>query len=428
MTKLIPLAERARPKNLSEFVGQEHLLGERKSLRILIENEKISSMIFWGPPGSGKTTLARIIALSLNAEFFQISAVTSGVRDIRAIIQQAQENFQKNQRTFLFIDEIHRFNKAQQDSLLHSVESGVLTLIGATTENPSFEVISPLLSRCRVYVLKPLSDENLETILSNVMMTDDYLKVLNIEIVDQDYFILMSNGDARILLNGLETAVELCNKSDDGKISITKKIINEAFQKKKIDYDKAGEEHYNVISAFIKSVRGSDPDAAVYWLARMLEGGEDPLFIARRMIVLASEDIGNASPTALVLATNAFTACHYIGMPEARIILSQCATYLASVPKSNASYQAINNAMRDVEKLPNYPVPLHLRNAPTRLMKDLNYGKDYKYAHSFEEHFVDDDYLPEELKDKQYYKPTELGQEKNLKDRLKSLWGKRKKY
>lgn len=428
MTKLIPLAERARPKNLSEFVGQEHLLGERKSLRILIENEKISSMIFWGPPGSGKTTLARIIALSLNAEFFQISAVTSGVRDIRAIIQQAQENFQKNQRTFLFIDEIHRFNKAQQDSLLHSVESGVLTLIGATTENPSFEVISPLLSRCRVYVLKPLSDENLETILSNVMMTDDYLKVLNIEIVDQDYFILMSNGDARILLNGLETAVELCNKSDDGKISITKKIINEAFQKKKIDYDKAGEEHYNVISAFIKSVRGSDPDAAVYWLARMLEGGEDPLFIARRMIVLASEDIGNASPTALVLATNAFTACHYIGMPEARIILSQCATYLASVPKSNASYQAINNAMRDVEKLPNYPVPLHLRNAPTRLMKDLNYGKDYKYAHSFEEHFVDDDYLPEELKDKQYYKPTELGQEKNLKDRLESLWGKRKKY
>lgn len=428
MTKLIPLAERARPKNLSEFVGQEHLLGERKSLRILIENEKISSMIFWGPPGSGKTTLARILAQSLNVEFFQISAVTSGVRDIRAIIQQAQENFQKNQRTFLFIDEIHRFNKAQQDSLLHSVESGVLTLIGATTENPSFEVISPLLSRCRVYVLKPLSDENLKSILSNVLMTDDYLKVLNIEIVDQDYLILMSNGDARIMLNGLETAVELCNKSDDGKFSITKKIINEAFQKKKIDYDKAGEEHYNVISAFIKSVRGSDPDAAVYWLARMLEGGEDPLFIARRMIVLASEDIGNASPTALVLATNAFTACHYIGMPEARIILSQCATYLASVPKSNASYQAINNAMRDVEKLPNYPVPLHLRNAPTRLMKDLNYGKDYKYAHSFEDHFVDDDYLPEELKDKQYYKPTELGQEKNLKDRLKSLWGKKKKY
>lgn len=428
MTKLIPLAERARPKNLSEFVGQEHLLGDGKSLRILIENEKISSMIFWGPPGSGKTTLARIIAQSLNAEFFQISAVTSGVKDIRAIIQQAQENFQNNQRTFLFIDEIHRFNKAQQDSLLHSVESGVLTLIGATTENPSFEVISPLLSRCRVYVLKPLSDKNLDSILSNVLMTDDYLKVLNIEIIDQDYLILMSNGDARILLNGLETAVELCNKSDDGKISITKKIINEAFQKKKIDYDKAGEEHYNVISAFIKSVRGSDPDAAVYWLARMLEGGEDPLFIARRMIVLASEDIGNASPNALVLATNAFTACHYIGMPEARIILSQCAIYLASVPKSNASYQAINNAISDVEKLPNYPVPLHLRNAPTRLLKDLNYGKDYKYAHSFEDHFINDDYLPEELKDKQYYKPTELGQEKNLKDRLKSLWGKKKKY
>lgn len=428
MTKLIPLAERARPKNLSEFVGQEHLLGERKSLRILIENEKISSMIFWGPPGSGKTTLARIIAQSLHAEFFQISAVTSGVRDIRTIIQHAEENFQENRRTFLFIDEIHRFNKAQQDSLLHSVESGVITLIGATTENPSFEVISPLLSRCRVYVLKPLSIENLKMILTNVIKTDEYLRKLDIEITDIDYLILMSNGDARILLNGLETAIELTQKAGDKKIIVTKEITNEAFQKKKIDYDKAGEEHYNVISAFIKSVRGSDPDAAVYWLARMLEGGEDPLFIARRMIVLASEDIGNASPTALVLATNAFTACHYIGMPEARIILSQCATYLASVPKSNASYQAINNAMKDVEKLPNYHVPLHLRNAPTRLMKDLYYGKDYKYAHSFEDHFVDDDYLPEELKDKQYYKPTELGQEKNLKDRLKSLWGKKKKY
>ncbi len=428
MTKLIPLAERARPKKLSEFVGQEHLLGEGKSLLILIENQKIGSMIFWGPPGSGKTTLARIIAQSLSAEFFQISAVTSGVRDIRTIIHQAEINFQENRKTILFIDEIHRFNKAQQDSLLHSVESGVLILIGATTENPSFEVISPLLSRCRVYVLKPLSDENLKFILSNVLQTDEFLKDLPIEIVDLDYLILMSNGDARILLNGLETSVELAQPAGSKKIVIRKEIINEAFQKKKIDYDKAGEEHYNLISAFIKSIRGSDPDAAVYWLARMLEGGEDPLFIARRMIVLASEDIGNASPTALVLATNVFTSCHYIGMPEARIILSQCATYLSSVPKSNAAYQAINNAMQDVGELPNYPVPLHLRNAPTRLMKELDYGKDYKYAHSFDGHFVEDDYLPEEIKDKLYYKPTDLGQEKNLKERLKSLWGKKKKY
>ncbi|MBM4174835.1 MAG: replication-associated recombination protein A [Ignavibacteria bacterium] len=428
MTKLIPLAERARPKKLSEFVGQEHLLGEGKSLSILIENQKIGSMIFWGPPGSGKTTLARIIAQSLNSEFFQISAVTSGVRDIRTIIQHAEKNFQIDRKTILFIDEIHRFNKAQQDSLLHSVESGVLILMGATTENPSFEVISPLLSRCRVYVLKPLSEENLKTILTNIIHSDEYLKKLNIEIIDIDYLILMSNGDARILLNGLETSIEIADKSTTEKIIITREIISEAFQKRKVDYDKAGEEHYNLISAFIKSVRGSDPDAAVYWLARMLEGGEDPLFIARRMIVLASEDIGNASPTALVLATNTFTACHYIGMPEARIILSQCATYLASVPKSNSSYKAINAAMNDVEKLPNYPVPLHLRNAPTQLMKDLNYGKDYKYAHSFDEHFVKDDYLPIEIRGKQYYEPTDLGQEKNLKERLKSLWGKRKKY
>lgn len=427
MSKMIPLAERARPKNLKEFVGQEHILSLGKALRTLIESKNIPSMIFWGPPGSGKTTLAKIIANMSNAEFFQISAVTSGVREIREIIKNAELNFEKNKKTILFIDEIHRFNKAQQDSLLHSVESGVIILIGATTENPSFEVISPLLSRCTVYILKPLTNENLKVILNNVLKNDEILKELKIKIQNIDYLILMSNGDARILLNGLETAIELAKQLSEEEIIITKELINEAFQKKKIDYDKAGEEHYNLISAFIKSIRGSDPDAAVYWLARMLEGGEDPLFIARRMIILASEDIGNASPTALVLATNAFTACHYIGMPEARIILSQCATYLASVPKSNASYLAIDSAMTDVINLPNYQVPLHLRNAPTKLMKDLDYGKEYKYAHDFLDHFIEENYLPEELKNKQYYFPSEMGQEKNLKERLKSLW-KKKKY
>ncbi len=428
MSKMIPLAERARPKNLREFIGQEHLLSLGKALRTLIESKNIPSMIFWGPPGSGKTTLAKIIANISNAEFFQISAVTSGVREIREIIKNAEINFDKNKKTILFIDEIHRFNKAQQDSLLHSVESGVIILIGATTENPSFEVISPLLSRCTVYILKPLTNENLKVILNNVLKNDNVLKDLKIKIQEIDYLILMSNGDARILLNGLETAIELGKQLSKEEIVITKELINEAFQKKKIDYDKAGEEHYNLISAFIKSIRGSDPDAAVYWLARMLEGGEDPLFIARRMIILASEDIGNASPTALVLATNAFTACHYIGMPEARIILSQCATYLASVPKSNASYLAIDGAMTDVINLPNYQVPLHLRNAPTKLMKDLDYGKEYKYAHDFSDHFIEENYLPEELKNKQYYFPSEMGQEKNLKERLKSLWKRKKKY
>jgi len=424
---MIPLAERVRPKTLDEFVGQEHLLGKEKALRKLLEQRKIFSMILWGPPGSGKTTLAKLISEIIKADFYQISAVSSGVKEIREIIQAAEENFKKNKYTILFIDEIHRFNKAQQDSLLHSIENGIITLIGATTENPSFEIIPPLLSRCRVYVLKPHSDEDLKRILRHAISKDEYLSSLHFDFIDEDYLVKNSNGDARILLNAFEVAIELA-KTKGENLRIDKDVIQEALQKKKVDYDKLGEEHYNLISAFIKSIRGSDPDAAVYYLARMLEGGEDPLFIARRMIILAAEDIGNASPNALVLATSTFQACHFVGMPEARIILSQCATYLASQPKSNAAYLAIEKASEDVRNLPNYPVPLHLRNPVTKLMKELDYGRDYKYAHNYDDHFVQVNYLPEELKGKQYYFPTESGQEKTLKERLKNWWKGKKKY
>ncbi len=423
----VPLAERVRPKNIDEFLGQEHILGKGKALRKLLEQKRIFSMIFWGPPGSGKTTLAQLISKIVNADFHQISAVSSGVKEVRDIIQISEKNFRNNITTILFIDEIHRFNKAQQDSLLHSIEKGTLVLIGATTENPSFEIIPPLLSRCRVFVLKPHNHEDLKKILKFAIQKDEYLKSLNFKFIDEEFLINNSNGDARILLTTFEIAIELA-RSKSSELVIDKEIIQEALQKKKIDYDKLGEEHYNLISAFIKSIRGSDPDAAVYYLARILEGGEDPLFIARRMIILAAEDIGNASPNALVIATSTFHACHFVGMPEARIILTQCATYLASQPKSNAAYLAIENAIEDVRKLPNYPVPLHLRNAPTKLMKDLNYGKDYRYAHDFDEHFILENYLPEELHNKQYYFPTENGQEKNIKERLKLWWKGRKKY
>lgn len=422
----IPLAERARPKTIEEFKGQSALLGEGKPIRLMIENDTLSSFILWGPPGTGKTTIARIIAGQTNSDFHQINAVSSGVKDIRAIIGIAGQNKLINKRTILFIDEIHRFNKSQQDALLNSVESGLIVLIGATTENPSFEVIPALRSRARVYILEELSKENLEDILKNAIIKDEFLSSLNIENIDTDFLIYLSGGDARTLLNIFEAAV--IQELNSEKINISKEVLENIVQKKNIVYDKAGEEHYNVISAFIKSVRGSDPDAALYWLARMIEGGEDPLFIARRLVVLASEDIGNASPNGLVLAEAAFSAVDKIGMPEARIILAQCTTYLASAPKSNAAYLGIDAALSDVKNKPLFPVPLHLRNAPTKLMKQIGYGKEYKYPHDFQNHFLNENYLPEELKNSQYYFPAEIGQETKIKEWLKFLWKNKKKY
>jgi putative ATPase len=422
----VPLAERTRPAILNDFFGQNNLLGKGKPIRLMIENDTPTSFILWGPPGSGKTTIARIIANHTKADFYQINAVSSGVKDIREIIEIAKKNKFVNRRTILFIDEIHRFNKAQQDALLNSVEAGEITLIGATTENPSFEVIPALRSRARVYVLEELSKQELLSILKNALASDEFLSAFPIKKVDEDFLLYLSGGDARMMLSILESAV--IQEIGKDKIIISKEVLENVVQKKNVVYDKSGEEHYNVISAFIKSIRGSDPDAALYWMARMLEGGEDPLFIARRMVILASEDIGNASPNALVLAESTFSAVHKIGMPEARIILAQCATYLASSPKSNASYLGIDKAISEVRNNEQFSVPLHLRNAPTKLMKDIGYGKKYKYAHDFSNHFVEENYLPEELKGKQFYFPTENGQEKKIKEWLKFLWKKLKKY
>ncbi len=429
MNKLIPstpLAERRRPQTLDNYYGQEHLTGKGKPIRNMIDNNVLSSMIFWGPPGTGKTTLAKIISNVTDSEFFVVNAVSSGVKDLRNVIEIGKQNRIIGRRTVLFIDEIHRFNKNQQDALLSSVETGDIILIGATTENPSFEVIPALRSRTAIYTLRALTVDTLDKILNNALNEDDFFKSLSIEITDKDFLFYCSGGDARVLLNILDAAV--LHQLNNEVIKIDKAEIENITQNKNSFYDKGGEEHYNVISAFIKSLRGSDPDAALYWLARMLEGGEDPLFIARRMIILASEDIGNASPNALLLAVSTFNAVEKIGIPEARIILSQCATYLASAPKSNAAYLAIEKALSDNRNRPQYPVPLHLRNAPTNFMKQSGYGGGYKYPHDFANNFVSESYLPDEIKNVQYYLPSENGNEKSIKDRLKQLWGNRKKY
>jgi len=424
-----PLADRMRPQTLSEFVGQTHLIGPKRILRKMIESGELFSMILWGPPGTGKTTLARIIARESDAFFYPISAVTAGVKDVRKVMDAALTNRRGlSKKTILFIDEIHRFNKAQQDALLHAVEDGTLCLIGATTENPGFEVIAPLLSRCRVFKLHSLSGNELAILIRRAIERDGQLGQQHIEIEEKavDLLIHLSGGDGRIALNGLDVAAGLAEK-EGGRKKIVANNIQEALQKKSLLYDKGGDYHYDTISAFIKSVRGSDPDAAVYWMARMLEAGEDPLFIARRLIVLASEDIGNADPLGLVLANAAFQAAHAVGMPEARIILSQAATYLASAPKSNAAYLAINLASEDVKNMVSPPVPLHLRNAVTKTMKEMAYGQGYLYAHDYENGFVRQEYLPDPLKDRCYYHPKSVGRERILRRRLEKWWPKRHK-
>lgn len=424
-----PLADRMRPKSLDEYIGQQHLVGKNAMLRKSIESGIIPSFILWGPPGVGKTTLANIIANTLKRPFYILSAVHSGVKDVRETIEKAKkQKFFNAPNPVLFIDEIHRFNKSQQDSLLGAVEAGVLTLIGATTKNPSFEVISPLLSRCQVYILKSLDKDDLIGIIDRALRDDSILKNLNIKIEEYEAMLRYSGGDARKLLNILEIVVNSMLTGSVGEIVINNETVQKHIQQNLALYDKGGEQHYDIISAFIKSIRGSDPNAAVYWLARMIEGGEDPKFIARRLVILSSEDIGLANPNALLIATSCFEAVNMIGWPESRIILSQTAIYLAGSPKSNASYKAINDAQELVLKTGDLPVPLHLRNAPTKLMKEIGYGKEYKYAHDYEGHFVPENFLPDQIEGNCLYTPQDNAREKEIATRLRSLWKDRYKY
>jgi len=417
----IPLAEKLRPKTLNDVLGQEHLTGDKGTIRKMIENNTLNSLIFWGPPGTGKTTLAEIISEQSGRKFYKLSAVSSGVKDVRDVIEDAKkQNLFSGKSPILFIDEIHRFNKSQQDSLLHAVEKGWIVLIGATTENPSFEVVSALLSRSQVYILKALSYEKLEELIDIASGRYNKDEGTDFKILEKEAFIQYSGGDARKLINSVELVLNQYKNSD------TKEILNsdvlEVLQETMALYDKNGEQHYDIISAFIKSMRGGDPNGAVYWLARMIAGGEDIKFIARRMLILAAEDVGLANPNALVVANNCFQAINVIGNPEARIILSETAIYLAVSPKSNSAYMAINEALALVKQTGNLPVPLHLRNAPTKLMKDLNYGKDYKYAHSYEGNFVEQDFLPEEIRNIKLYEPGNNSTEKKIYDELRKKW------
>lgn len=422
MNQTTPLAERMRPKNLDEYIGQEHILGQNSGLRRAIESGHIPSMIFWGPPGVGKTTLAQIIAQTVNRPFHQLSAINSGVKDIREIIQKASSSgFFGQENAILFIDEIHRFSKSQQDSLLGAVEKGVLTLIGATTENPSFEVISALLSRSQVYTLKHHTKEELLDLMNRALTEDAELKSKKVELKETGALMKISGGDARKLLNALEMVID--QAYEDKKLIITDELVKNILQANIATYDKDGEQHYDIISAFIKSIRGSDPNAAIYWLARMIEGGEDPKFIARRLIISASEDIGLANPNALIIANHTFDAIHKIGWPEGRIVLAQCVIYLATSPKGNGSYMAIGKAQKLVKETGNLSVPLPLRNAPTKLMKDLGYGKDYKYSHDYANNFVQQEFLPDEVAGTSFFEAGSSNREKDIAKTIENLWG-----